>query len=74
VDLCLVADGVLDGYYERGVNAWDCAAGELIACEAGAVSSGLFGNSIGNDMIVVANSAIHRDLVAILEVNQADQD
>jgi len=25
-------------------------------------------------MIVVANSAIHRDLVAILEVNQADQD
>ena len=74
VDLCLVADGVLDGYYERGVNAWDYAAGELIAREAGAVSSGLFGNSIGNDMIVVANSAIHRDLVVILEVNQADQD
>lgn len=74
VDLCLVADGVLDGYYERGVNAWDHAAGELIAREAGAVSSGLFGNSIGNDMIVVANSAIHRDLIAILEANQADRD
>ena len=74
VDLCLVADGVLDGYYERGVNAWDHAAGELIAREAGAVSSGLFGNPIGNDMIVVANPAIHGDLVAILEANQADRD
>ena len=74
VDLCLVAQGVLDGYYERGVNAWDHAAGELIAREAGAVSSGLFGNSIGSDMIVVANPAIHSELVAILEANQADQD
>jgi myo-inositol-1(or 4)-monophosphatase len=74
VDLCLVADGVLDGYYERGVNAWDHAAGELIAREAGAISSGLFGKPIGNDMIVVANPAIHTELVAILEANQADQD
>ena len=74
VDLCLVADGVLDGYYERGVNAWDHAAGELIAREAGAISSGLFGNPIGNDMIVVANPVIHGDLVAILEANQADRD
>jgi myo-inositol-1(or 4)-monophosphatase len=74
VDLCLVAEGVLDAYYERGVNAWDHAAGELIAREAGAISTGLFGNSIGNDMIVVANPAIHHDLVAILEANQADRD
>lgn len=74
IDLCLVADGVLDGYYERGVNAWDHAAGELIAREAGAISSGLFGAKIGNDMVVVANPAIHKELVAILEVNQADRD
>jgi myo-inositol-1(or 4)-monophosphatase len=74
IDLCLVAEGVLDGYYERGVNAWDHAAGELIAREAGALSSGLFGNPIGNDMIVVANPAIHSELVAILEANQADRD
>ena len=74
VDLCLVAEGVLDGYYERGVNAWDHAAGELIAREAGAISSGLFSNPIGVDMIVVANPVIHRELVAILEANQADRD
>ena len=74
IDLCLVADGVLDGYYERGVNDWDHAAGELIAREAGAISSGLRGNKIGNDMIVVATSLIHADLVAILEANSADSD
>lgn len=42
--------------------------------EAGAISSGLFGNPIGNDMVVVANPAIHGALVAILEANQADRD
>jgi myo-inositol-1(or 4)-monophosphatase len=74
IDLCLVAAGVLDAYYERGVNAWDHAAGELIAREAGALSTGLFGNAIGNDMVVVANPTILGDLVAILEANQADRD
>lgn len=74
IDLCLVADGVLDGYYERGVNDWDHAAGELIAREAGAISSGLRGNKVGNDMIVVTTPAINADLIAILEANDADSD
>jgi myo-inositol-1(or 4)-monophosphatase len=74
IDLCLVADGVLDGYYERGVNDWDHAAGELIAREAGAISSGLRGNKVGNDMIVVTTPAINADLIAILESNNADSD
>jgi myo-inositol-1(or 4)-monophosphatase len=74
IDLCLVADGVLDGYYERGVNDWDHAAGELIAREAGAIASGLRGNKVSNDMIVVTTSGIYADLVAILESNNADSD
>ncbi len=36
LDLCHVADGSLDGYYERGLNPWDLAAGWLVATEAGA--------------------------------------
>ena len=36
VDLCDVAAGRLDGYYERGLNPWDYSAGALIAAEAGA--------------------------------------
>jgi myo-inositol-1(or 4)-monophosphatase len=36
LDLCMVAAGHLDGYYEDGVHVWDWAAGALIAAEAGA--------------------------------------
>ncbi|MHC9293573.1 inositol monophosphatase family protein [Mycobacterium sp. LTG2003] len=36
LDLCMVAAGQLDAYYEEGVNVWDWAAGALIAAEAGA--------------------------------------
>jgi fructose-1,6-bisphosphatase/inositol monophosphatase family enzyme len=36
VDLCSVAGGRVDAYYERGLNPWDWAAGSLIATEAGA--------------------------------------
>lgn len=40
LDLCWVAAGRLDGYYEVGLNPWDHAAGALIAREAGAVVEG----------------------------------
>ena len=43
VDLCSVASGTVDAYYERGVNLWDIAAGGLIAAEAGARVTGLHG-------------------------------
>jgi myo-inositol-1(or 4)-monophosphatase len=36
LDLCMVAAGQLDAYYEDGVHLWDWAAGALIAAEAGA--------------------------------------
>jgi myo-inositol-1(or 4)-monophosphatase len=37
LDLCMVAAGRLDAYYEDGVHVWDWAAGALIAAEAGAM-------------------------------------
>lgn len=37
LDLCMVASGRLDAYYERGLKQWDHAAGALIAAEAGAL-------------------------------------
>jgi fructose-1,6-bisphosphatase/inositol monophosphatase family enzyme len=37
VDLCWVACGRVDGYYERGLAPWDWSAGALVAAEAGAV-------------------------------------
>lgn len=39
LDLCLLAEGAIDAYYEHGLGEWDWAAGALIAEEAGAVVS-----------------------------------
>jgi myo-inositol-1(or 4)-monophosphatase len=44
-DLCAVAAGRVDGYYERGIKYWDYAAGGLVATEAGARLAGLGGSS-----------------------------
>lgn len=55
LDLCMVACGRLDGYYERGLNAWDWAAGSLIAAEAGASVRELPGEPFG---LVVTSPAI----------------
>lgn len=41
LDLCAVAAGQVDAYYEQGLNRWDLAAGALIASEAGAVVANL---------------------------------
>ncbi|SOD74089.1 myo-inositol-1(or 4)-monophosphatase [Jatrophihabitans sp. GAS493] len=43
LDLCSLADGELDAYFEAGLSPWDYAAGEFIAREAGCVISGLDG-------------------------------
>ncbi|MEL7156599.1 MAG: inositol monophosphatase family protein, partial [Actinomycetota bacterium] len=43
LDLCAVAAGRVDAYYETGLNRWDLAAGALIAAEAGAVVENLSG-------------------------------
>lgn len=38
VNMCLVASGQADAYYEYGINCWDIAAGDVIVREAGGVS------------------------------------
>lgn len=74
IDLCLVAEGVLDAFFERGVNPWDHSAGALIARQAGAIVSGLHGEHESDEMIVVANATLHKQLVQILETCEADKD
>jgi myo-inositol-1(or 4)-monophosphatase len=46
VDLCFVAMGALDGYFEKGLQEWDLAAGGLIATEAGAQVTTVAGTTI----------------------------
>jgi myo-inositol-1(or 4)-monophosphatase len=66
VDLCSVAAGRLDAFYERGLNYWDYAAGGLIAREAGALVGGLAGNTEGTSMTIAAGQELYRQLGAFL--------
>jgi myo-inositol-1(or 4)-monophosphatase len=67
VDLCSVAAGRVDAYYERGVNYWDIAAGGLIAREAGARMGGLSGEPAGPDLTIVAGPGLFDELHGQLE-------
>jgi myo-inositol-1(or 4)-monophosphatase len=49
VDLCSVACGRVDAYYERGLAWWDMAAGGLVAAEAGALVAAIDGGPAGPD-------------------------
>jgi myo-inositol-1(or 4)-monophosphatase len=73
VDLCSVAAGRVDAYYERGLNYWDYAAGALIAAEAGAVVGGLSG-PIGESMAVAAPAALFEELSAALTALRPERD
>jgi len=72
IDLCLVASGELDLYYERGLNPWDMAAGALVAQEAGARLTGLRGRPADREMVVAGAPARAAELVRVLEDAAAD--
>jgi myo-inositol-1(or 4)-monophosphatase len=67
LDLCAVACGTVDAYYESGLNPWDLAAGWVIATEAGALVSGLNGMEPGEAAVVAAGPGIHGSLLSRLE-------
>jgi myo-inositol-1(or 4)-monophosphatase len=62
IDLCYAAEGRLDGYFEKGLNLWDHAAGGLVAREAGLTVSGLAGAPPGPDLVLAAPAGIYRPL------------
>ena len=59
LDLCFAAEGRVDAYFEKGLNAWDHAAGGLVAAEAGLLVTGLRGAPPGPAMVVAAPPALH---------------
>ncbi len=74
VDLCMVAAGRLDAFYERGLNYWDYAAGALIAEEAGARVTGLAGGPPGGPMTVAAGPGLYEQLTAALAALSPERD
>jgi myo-inositol-1(or 4)-monophosphatase len=69
LDLCAVAIGRVDGYYELGTHDWDRSAGTLIATEAGAIVQGFHGRPASEAMAIAAPqgtfSALHDALVEL---------
>ena len=68
LDLCFVAMGRFDGYYEFNLHPWDICAGALIADEAGALISDWDGKKMPYDgsRILCSNKYIHKEMVSVL--------
>jgi myo-inositol-1(or 4)-monophosphatase len=67
LDLCAVAAGRVDAYYELDLKPWDHAAGALVAEEAGLVVTGTGGRPFAQPMAVAAAPSIAEDLLALLD-------
>ncbi len=69
LDLCSVAAGRFDGFWELKLKPWDVAAGSLIVREAGGTISDFRGmrSSIHDQEIVASNGMIHSKMLAILQ-------
>ncbi|TFD50101.1 inositol monophosphatase [Cryobacterium sp. Hh11] len=66
LDLCSVACGRLDLYFERGLNPWDHAAGALIAREAGARVGALQADAEGRDLLIAAAPRLYGQFEPVL--------
>ena len=66
LDLCMVASGRVDAYFEAGMQPWDWAAGALIATEAGARVGGVGGRPPGSWTTLAANEMLFERLEALL--------
>ena len=70
LDLCYVACGRYEGFWELRLNTWDVAAGALIAEEAGALVTGIHGNLdylSSPQSILAANPTLHSAMLAVLD-------
>jgi len=68
LDLCYVASGRLDGFWERNLHPWDMAAGILMVREAGGFVTDLAGGSdmFGTSTVVAGNATVHKGLMDLL--------
>src|ERR1700692_2049262 len=69
LDMAFVAAGRLDGYWERTLQPWDMAAGQILVREAGGTVSGIEGNddALKSGNVICGNETIHAELVKILK-------
>jgi myo-inositol-1(or 4)-monophosphatase len=66
IDLCYAAAGIVDAYFEDGLNSWDVAAGELIAREAGCRTGDFSGGPARPEQLLAAPPGLFERLAALL--------
>ena len=66
VDLCWIACGRLDGYYEQGLQPWDLAAGLLVAAEAGAITADSAGDAASGRLTMASAPGLFEPLRRLL--------
>lgn len=74
VDMCFVACGRLDAYFEAGLHSWDVMAARLIVTEAGGTVSALDGGPARDDEVIAAAGGIHAAVVAMYARAAAEED
>jgi myo-inositol-1(or 4)-monophosphatase len=72
LDLCSVACGRLDAYYETGLHPWDWSAGLLVAREAGARVGGLPGQAASRRLTIAAAPGVFDELRSLVVSHGAD--
>ncbi len=76
LDLCMVAWGIFDGFWERELSPWDTSAGALLVKEAGGVVTSFDGSPFRSSMrsILAGNPAIHSHLQQIVNSKDSRSD
>lgn len=73
LDLCYVASGRFDGFWEMKLGPWDMAAGSLIVQEAGGKITDFFGKNLGlnGQHVLASNGKIHQEMLEILKMGKS---
>jgi myo-inositol-1(or 4)-monophosphatase len=72
LNLCYIAAGRLDGYWERGISPWDVAAGAVIVTEAGGTVTNMRGGSFHSDdrEVLASNGTLHGHLLDVIAAHE----
>lgn len=70
LDICMVAEGAADGFFEYGLSPWDICAGSIILKQAGGMVTGINMKEydiFSKEQYIASNKKIHKEMVKVLE-------
>ncbi|HEY6508891.1 MAG TPA: inositol monophosphatase family protein [Vicinamibacterales bacterium] len=75
LDLCYVAAGRFDGFWEQHLKPWDVAAGALIVTEAGGTITGMDGTRFDPQAahLIASNGVLHPELLGVIQAYRAER-